>query len=168
MNTNAVTSSGKKIKYETQRISLMNVATMKSPNFLNENKNENNKIKILVAEDNVSNQIVICELLKKIGYENITVAHDGVDAYTQMISIHFDIIFMDLKMPMMNGLDVTIKYNSHLKDTNAKSSIIIAVTANLSDNIKTRCFEAGMHGFIAKPINKHDLKNIMDLIKQNE
>ena len=168
MNTNAVTSSGKKIKYETQRISLMNVSTMKSPNFLNENKNENNKIKILVAEDNVSNQIVICELLKKIGYENITVAHDGVDAYTQMISIHFDIIFMDLKMPMMNGLDVTIKYNSHLKDTNAKSSIIIAVTANLSDNIKTRCFEAGMHGFIAKPINKHDLKNIMDLIKQNE
>ena len=172
----------KNIKYEPQKMSLMNVSTMKSPKYLNgEHKKgetcltgagdktiqlQNDDINILVAEDNKSNQIVICELLKRLGYNNITVANDGADAYTQMITTYFDIIFMDLKMPVMNGLITSKKYNTHLKETHGKQSTIIAVTANLSENIKDRCYEAGMHGFIAKPINKHDLKNVMDLIKQ--
>jgi CheY-like chemotaxis protein/two-component sensor histidine kinase len=153
--------------YESQRISLINSAATNSPrNFLG-NSDNNHGIKILVAEDNVSNQIVIRELLHSLGHTDITVAQDGVDAYTQMVSTAFDIVFMDLKMPMMNGLDATVKYKEHLETTREKSTVIIAVTANLSENIKKRCFEAGMNGFIVKPINKHDLKNILDLIRKN-
>ncbi len=163
--------SGTELKtktYESQKISLINSSATKSPSkFLGNGNKNNDKIKILVAEDNVSNQIVIRELLQSLGHDDITIAPDGVDAYTQMVSTAFDIVFMDLKMPMMNGLDATVKYKEHLETTREKSTVIIAVTANLSENIKKRCFDAGMNGFIVKPINKHDLKNILDLIRKN-
>ena len=147
-------------QYASQKISLINSNT-------HENYLGIKNIKILVAEDNRSNQIVMRELLQSLGYDDIIIASDGMDAYTQMISNQFDIVFMDLKMPIMNGLDATIKYKEYINSSfNEKESVVIAVTANLSGNIKTRCFEAGMHGFIVKPINKHDLKNIMDLIKK--
>ena len=123
----------------------------------------NDIISILVAEDNKQNQQVLCELLNLIGYYNICVVDDGFEAYTKMINDDFDIIFMDLKMPIMSGIDATIKF----KETSEKNPKIIAVTASLSDEVKKKCFDAQMDGFITKPIDKKNLESIMSLLKNN-
>ena len=64
----------------------------------------------------------------------------------------------------MSGIDVTTKF----KKTCNRNTIIVAVTASLSEEIKKRCFDAGMDGFITKPIDKNDIETIINLIINNK
>jgi signal transduction histidine kinase/CheY-like chemotaxis protein len=120
----------------------------------------NKNIKILVAEDNKQNQKVMLELLNSIGYNNIVLTEDGLETYNKLVNDTFDIAFVDLKMPIMSGITAVVKY----KEKCDKSTVIIAVTASLSNDVKKQCYDAGMNGFIAKPIDKKDLETIMELI----
>jgi CheY-like chemotaxis protein len=121
----------------------------------------NKNIKILVAEDNKQNQKVMLELLNSIGYNNIVLTEDGLETYNKLVNDTFDIAFVDLKMPIMSGITAVVKY----KEKCDKSTVIIAVTASLSSDVKKQCYDAGMDGFIAKPIDKKDLETIMELLK---
>jgi CheY-like chemotaxis protein len=116
--------------------------------------------KILIAEDNKENQLILKELLKIYGYENIVIVSDGKETYDEIIENSYDLIFLDLKMPIMSGIQVIQKYRETQVDM-YKNNNIIAITAGLSDKIKQQCFNIGMKGYIAKPIDKKDLEKVL-------
>jgi len=123
------------------------------------------KFNILVAEDNKQNQIVMVAILNLLGYSDIVVANDGLEAYSELAEKDYDIAFVDLKMPGISGIDVSIKFKQKYPE---KNTFIIAVTASLSEEIKKRCFDSKMDGFITKPIDKDDIKTIINLIIDNK
>lgn len=124
-------------------------------NSINENKSEKNKvdsvkkIKILVAEDNPINQKLIMTILTKLGY-TATLVENGALAYEACKNQKFDIIIMDLQMPVMNGLDASQKIKSD-NSINPKP-IIIALTANAMSGDREKCLNAGMDDYMTKPV----------------
>lgn len=102
--------------------------------------------KVLVAEDNPVNQIVIKKILKQVGAE-ATVVADGKAAVAAFTSGAFDIVFMDCHMPVMDGYQATaaIRANSQIP--------IIAMTADTKDEDREKALAAGMTDFISKPVD---------------
>ncbi|MCE5185155.1 MAG: response regulator [Planctomycetaceae bacterium] len=111
--------------------------------------------KILVAEDNPSNQKLITILLQKIGLE-VTIAEDGGKAVEKCVSETFDLVLMDMQMPNMNGYDAT----RELRKRGVKTPVI-AVTANAMMGDEDKCIEAGCDGYISKPIDRAKLNEIV-------
>ncbi len=111
--------------------------------------------KILVAEDNPSNQKLITILLQKIGLE-VTIADDGSKAVEKCGSETFDLILMDMQMPNMNGYDAT----RQLRKQGVKTPVI-AVTANAMMGDEEKCLEAGCDGYISKPIDRAKLNDVI-------
>lgn len=115
-------------------------------------------LKILVAEDNKVNQLVAKKLFKRIGFD-IEIAQDGQEAYEMAMANSYDVIFMDLQMPVLSGLESTKKILAELDFFDAP--LIIAMTANTDESDKKACFQVGMSEFISKPINSHELKKVI-------
>lgn len=117
----------------------------------------------LVVEDNVLNQKVIGGLLKK-QHIKFDLAENGKVAVELAKQKHYDLILMDCEMPVMDGFEATLKIRE-METSKEKKSIIIAVTAHVSDEHKEKCSEVGMDGFISKPFYIEDLlqtyKNIV-------
>ncbi|MCR9289160.1 ATP-binding protein [Saprospiraceae bacterium] len=115
-------------------------------------------VKILLVEDNDFNAIVAKEELEDaIEGVNVEVAENGVIAVEKVIHGNFDIILMDVQMPVMNGYEAT-KAIRNL--SNGKANIpIIAMTANVMKEEVERCYEVGMNDFIGKPFDTPDLLN---------
>ena len=121
-------------------------------------------IRILVAEDNATNQLVIKGMLKKLGYD-CTLVENGVQAVEQATSENqFDAILMDCEMPEMDGWQATQTIRT--SDPSLASIPIIALTAHAVPEIIQKCFDAGMDAHLSKPLNakKLDLK-IQEVIK---
>ncbi|MDQ3234827.1 MAG: ATP-binding protein, partial [Pseudobdellovibrionaceae bacterium] len=114
--------------------------------------------RILVVEDNKINQIVVTTLLNKMGFVDVDVAEDGLMALQQLELKHYDLIFMDMQMPGMDGLTATRRIREDMKK---RPLMIIAMTANAFDEDRRKCLEAGMDDFLAKPFNRHDLERIL-------
>jgi len=112
---------------------------------------------ILVAEDNNINQIIAKKLFSKLGYQ-VDIAVNGKLAVTAVKNKDYDMIFMDMQMPEMDGVTATKEI---LKLAGKENMPIVAMTANVLADDKQRCFEAGMVGFVGKPIN---IDNIIDEI----
>lgn len=102
--------------------------------------------KILIVEDNQINMKVITNILKKIGYHSDTVT-DGKQAVTLIKKKTFDIIFMDIQMPVMDGIEATKTIRKMGVDTP-----IIAMTAHTMQEDRDKCFNVGMNEYITKPI----------------
>ena len=121
----------------------------------------NKQIKVLVVEDNAINQLLISTILHLESFE-VVVADNGKIAIDILINSDFDIILMDLMMPEMNGYDATEYIRKKLTDN--KSTIpIIAVSADVSKDVKDKCKAVGMNDYISKP---YDAKHLLDLIKK--
>ena len=103
-------------------------------------------LRILVAEDNQMNQMVIAEALKQMGY-NPKMVENGMEAIGAVTQETFDMILMDIQMPEMGGLEAT-KLIRRL----GKHPIIIALTANTVEGDKEECLKAGMNDYLSKPI----------------
>jgi signal transduction histidine kinase/CheY-like chemotaxis protein len=104
---------------------------------------------ILVVEDNEINAEVVRTMLESSGYD-VTITHDGKKAVDACTVQDFDLILMDLQMPVMDGISATIEIREKLK----LNLPIVALTANAFAEDKKSCIEAGMDDFLAKPIDK--------------
>jgi PAS domain S-box-containing protein len=104
--------------------------------------------RVLVAEDNTTNQVVAFGMLRKLGYENVTLAGDGVQACEMGLGNAFDLILMDCQMPEMDGYEATRRLRAA-----GCTAAIIAMTANAIKGDRERCLEAGMNDYLSKPID---------------
>ena len=111
---------------------------------------------ILVAEDNPVNQILAARTLKKLGYE-IDIAPDGLAVLDKLKNKTYDIIFMDMQMPEMDGLETT----RAIRRDSQKQPIIIAMTANAMIEDRDNCLQAGMDDYISKPFRLDTIKEVL-------
>ena len=111
-----------------------------------------NALRILVAEDNPINQTLIVRMLQNIGHMP-TIAHDGLEALTMYRAQSFDLIFMDVQMPGLDGLSATAKIRELEKKTGSHIPIV-AMTAHAMKGDKERSLNAGMDGYLTKPISR--------------
>ncbi len=115
-------------------------------------------LEILLAEDNIVNQQVANGLFKKLGVK-INIACDGVEAVHKASERQYDLIFMDVQMPNLDGFGATkaIKTNQNPNQTTP----IIAMTANAMQGDREQCIAAGMDDYLAKPIQKERLREML-------
>ena len=108
------------------------------------------KVRILLAEDNVTNQLVALRILENLGFRAYTVTN-GQEAIKALETIPYDIVFMDVQMPVMDGFEATRVIRSGKTKAPNPGIPIIAVTANAMKGDRERCIEAGMDDYISKP-----------------
>lgn len=115
-------------------------------------------LKILVAEDNRINQMVIQGLLQELGHE-INVSSDGYETLGVLSKKVFDVVFLDCHMPRLDGYEVTKKILAEPQKYGRPK--IIALTASVLEEDKRRCLAAGMDEFLSKPVRGADLKKVL-------
>lgn len=129
---------------------------------------KNSALKVLVVEDNPNNRKIIELLLQKLNI-NPTFQFDGLAAFNHIQEGNqYDLIFMDLMMPNMDGITATQAIRNFEKLNKLNPTPIIAVTASSYDDDKDKCLNAGMNDFIAKPISINSLKECLDKIVFNK
>ncbi|WP_321381602.1 ATP-binding protein [Rhizobium sp.] len=116
------------------------------------------RLKILLVEDNAVNQQVAKRFLEKLG-QDVVVANDGVEAVEKSEQDAFDLILMDMQMPVMDGIEAT--KNIIERGGAAALTPIVAMTANASDDDRRRCRAAGMVGFESKPVTMNRLRELI-------
>ncbi|WP_245231115.1 response regulator [Parasedimentitalea huanghaiensis] len=113
-------------------------------------------LKILVAEDNKTNQLVVKKMLKLTG-ANLHFVSNGLQAFEAYKSGEWDLILMDLSMPVLGGLEATRMIRNYEKETQYPACRIIALTANAQPSDAEACLSAGMNSFMTKPFRKAEL-----------
>ncbi|UQB42124.1 response regulator [Thiomicrospira microaerophila] len=115
-------------------------------------------LKTLVVEDNPINQMLVVKYLEKLQIQPQT-ANNGLEAIEKLQQQNFDLVLMDMQMPKMDGLSATrfIRALAHLHQP-----IILALTANAFQEDQKACFDAGMNGFLTKPITLNTLQNAIN------
>jgi CheY-like chemotaxis protein len=117
------------------------------------------QLRILLAEDNATNQLLVASLLQKRGHVVVTAANgrEAVDAYS---AHEFDLIVMDVQMPEMNGLEATAAIRELEKERGSRTPIV-ALTAHTLDGDRDRCLTAGMDAYVSKPIRVDDFMSVI-------
>jgi two-component system, sensor histidine kinase len=124
-------------------------------------------LKILLAEDNLVNQKLANRLFEKMGYD-IDVATNGIEVLAAIQKQSYDLIFMDVQMPEMDGLEATrqiraIEQSGQIGLSSlAKSIQIIAITANAMQEDREKCLASGMNDFIAKPFKVEQIQTAIE------
>lgn len=113
--------------------------------------------KILVAEDNTTNQLVVKAMLKRLGYE-FAIANNGQEALDKLQDDPYDIVLMDCQMPVLDGFATTRKLR---EQDQYKNLPIIALTAGATAQEQKMCYEAGMSDFLSKPITIDALEGVL-------
>jgi signal transduction histidine kinase/CheY-like chemotaxis protein len=114
--------------------------------------------KILMVEDNPLNQMVGGRIFQKLGYPT-DLAHHGLEAVEKVTSGRYDLVFMDIHMPEMDGLAAARKIRKMLPEN--RGPVIIAMTASVMKEDRDACRDAGMNDFISKPISAEELNAII-------
>lgn len=116
-----------------------------------------NHLRVLLAEDNMINQKVAIQMLKKLGCA-ADIAHNGRETVHMLSENEYDLVFMDVQMPEVDGLEATrlIRVNDHITQP-----YIVAMTANVMQEDREVCREAGMNDFVAKPVRLEEVSNAL-------
>lgn len=114
------------------------------------------KLRILVAEDNVINQKVAMINLRQLGHD-VEIAVNGQMAFDMFKKEKYDVVLMDIQMPVLDGLEATIAIRKYEAENNLQQIRIVAITANALKEDRDRCFEVGMDDYISKPFRSEDL-----------
>jgi CheY-like chemotaxis protein len=112
---------------------------------------------ILLAEDNVSSQKVVCQMIKRLGC-TVDVAANGIEALQALERQFYDLVLMDLRMPEMDGLEATRIIRQIWPDNGPK---IIAITAYALRGDREMCLDAGMDDYISKPVRIEELAEVL-------
>jgi len=121
-------------------------------------------LRVLMCDDNTINQKVAARILHQMGYK-ADVAVNGLDALQALERQPYDLIFMDVQMPEMDGLTATraIRERQQQKQPNFdKTIIIIAMTANAMQGDREKCLAAGMDDYLAKPVRPEDVRIVIE------
>ena len=121
------------------------------------------RLRVLVAEDNLVNQKLVRHLLERRGHMPILVAN-GRDAIDLLRTGDFDLVLMDLQMPEMDGLEATAAIRAQEREARAPRVPIVALTAHAMQGDRQRCMDAGMDGYVAKPIKPVELFEVIDRV----
>jgi len=113
-------------------------------------------LRVLLAEDNAINQFVAAQMLKVEGH-TVVVAGDGREALEALARQSFDVVLMDVQMPEMDGFEATAALRAGEEGT-GRHTPVIALTAHAMKGDRERCLEAGMDGYIPKPIQPAELR----------
>jgi len=116
--------------------------------------------KILVAEDNFINQKLIKQILLRYGV-SVELANNGLEAFEKRKDEKYDLIFMDIQMPVMDGVEATHEIVNYEKEENIIHTPIVALTANALDGDRERFIDEGLDEYIAKPIETNELLFIL-------
>jgi CheY-like chemotaxis protein len=119
-------------------------------------------LRILLAEDNVVNQKLASRLLENQGHL-VVVAPDGAQALDTLAKQKFDLVLMDAQMPVMDGFEATAAIR-RLEEATRAHIPIIAMTAHAMVGDRQRCLQAGMDGYIAKPVHAHELFETIETV----
>jgi PAS domain S-box-containing protein len=121
------------------------------------------KLAILLVEDNPINQIVALNQIEQLGHE-VALAENGRDALAQIESARFDVVLMDVQMPIMDGLEATAELRVREQRKGSARMPVIAVTAHAMRGDRERCLAAGMDGYISKPFQQSSLVAEVDRV----
>uniref|UniRef100_A0A832G617 Sensory/regulatory protein RpfC n=1 Tax=Ignavibacterium album TaxID=591197 RepID=A0A832G617_9BACT len=124
-----------------------------------ETLSEPTRLKILLAEDNNINQMVATRMIERLGYK-ADIVSNGKEAVEAASNIDYDIIFMDILMPEMDGIEACNIIKGQLDKEN--KPVIVAMTANAMAGDEENYIKAGMDDYLSKPVNMEDLKRILD------
>lgn len=127
---------------------------------------EKARARVLVAEDNPVNQRVASHMLNKLGYR-CDIASNGKEAVEMLAQLPYDLVLMDCQMPEMDGYTATRSIRQR-EEGGDRHTPIIAMTANAMREDRARCLDAGMDGFIPKPIALEELETAMECWIPNE
>jgi two-component system sensor histidine kinase/response regulator len=123
--------------------------------FKGVDENASKKLRILLAEDNAVNQALAIRYIRKLGHEPVVV-NNGKEALKAVVKGEFDLVLMDIQMPLMDGLEATAavrewerKHGGHMP--------VVAITAHAMEGDRERCLEAGMDEYITKPVTQQTL-----------
>ena len=122
--------------------------------------------KVLVAEDNTNNQLLIRIILEKFGL-NVQIVENGKLALEKVKEEIFDLIFLDINMPVMDGIEA-IKHIRLYEDMINKHTPVVALTANSIKGDREKYLEKGMDNYLSKPINNDELLKILNTYLNNE
>ena len=114
--------------------------------------------RILLVEDQPMNQKLGRLMLSKLGYPDADLAENGQEAVAKISTGAYDVVFMDLHMPIMGGQDAT---RAVRKNFQIRQPIIIALTGDMVSGVKEACRECGMDDFLSKPVSLDDLKGVI-------
>jgi CheY-like chemotaxis protein len=139
---------------EAEKLTVSRTGTDTEKSAANARLNHPYPLRILLAEDNVINQKVALQMLRKIGYE-ADVAANGFEVLEALERQPYDIILMDIQMPEMDGLEAA----KNIRERWHNVPKIIAITAYALDGDRDRCLEVGMDDYLSKPIQLNELQS---------
>jgi signal transduction histidine kinase/ActR/RegA family two-component response regulator len=118
-------------------------------------RDDDTPVSVLVVEDDPVNQLVVLEMLKKLGCE-VEVVDDGEAAHRAVSAGSYDIVFMDCHMPVMDGFEATRRIRAS-EQLSGDALVIVALTADSLASDRQRCLDAGMNDFLTKPVSSSQL-----------
>jgi PAS domain S-box-containing protein len=122
---------------------------------------EGRKARILVAEDNITNQQVALGILGKLGLVSDAVA-DGQEALVALESIPYDLVLMDCQMPVMDGYEATRRIRDPQSAVCNHDVPVVAMTAHAMKGDREKCLQAGMNDYVTKPVSIHALSGVLE------
>jgi CheY-like chemotaxis protein len=117
------------------------------------------ELRVLVAEDNLVNQKVLLRILNRLGINNVVVVDNGEKAVHREAAEPFDVVLMDMQMPIMDGVaacEIIMK-----REGGHPRATVAFVTAHASEEFETECLKAGASDFITKPFNIRDIERCL-------
>ena len=117
-------------------------------------------VQVLIAEDNVTNQLVAKGMLRKLGIQ-VSIVNNGQEAVERLQSQNFDLVLMDCQMPILDGYAATGMIRQREQNT-SRHTPIIAMTANAMQGDEQKCLDAGMDDYLAKPLKLENLQRALE------